>query len=320
VLSPAAYFVDLLQFIRNASPNAQLLDRLMYRRPDLQDIELTCGNSHTEVPAIDHALEILENAVALPLSVDLAPGATLDQELQDKQPVGAAIRTALERTVRSFAGEGRATWAGMNGDGSTDWTVTDRHRRWILNAQAENALTARDGFRRPRALDTEGLDVSDLIRALHDETVSREAEAAFARMFAPNQKAEYSDYQVTVTPQTDEREWRVAYRIAAELAIDDQKNELTLRNRSGKSWSVTRYDPRTIGAIQKELADGKTPKLVRVLITARFPDAGKLTFKSVPSRRTKVWAITAEERELTLSYTPAHLNIISLAYQSGDPV
>lgn len=95
VLSPAAYFVDLLQFVDpepevwsgflgfwNAShsqpytttykePYAALTER----RPDLPYIRLTCENTHTAMPYIDVVNEILEYYVA---NDGLAPGAARD--------------------------------------------------------------------------------------------------------------------------------------------------------------------------------------------------------------------------------------------------
>src|SRR5262249_53506097 len=60
VLSPSAYYVDVLQFLQDAGR----LGDLLARRPDLQDLELSCENTETPVPTIDLALEILENAAA----------------------------------------------------------------------------------------------------------------------------------------------------------------------------------------------------------------------------------------------------------------
>jgi hypothetical protein len=80
VLSPAAYLVDLLEFVK---PNAAALARLAGRRPDLLDLELSCENTETELPHIDLALEILENAVALPLEVDLPAGTDAASVLGD---------------------------------------------------------------------------------------------------------------------------------------------------------------------------------------------------------------------------------------------
>ncbi|MBK8639513.1 MAG: hypothetical protein IPN92_15035 [Chromatiaceae bacterium] len=83
VLSPAAYFVDLMQFVDPEArewdnflarwktshggshyPHPKPYDVLMERRPDLPHIALTCENTHTALPYIDIVNEILEYYVA----------------------------------------------------------------------------------------------------------------------------------------------------------------------------------------------------------------------------------------------------------------
>jgi hypothetical protein len=75
VVSPAAYFVDLLAFLRNSDNNAGARNALevltetggrgrLARRPDLLRIALTCENATTLLPYADLVLEILEQAVA----------------------------------------------------------------------------------------------------------------------------------------------------------------------------------------------------------------------------------------------------------------
>ena len=83
VLSPAAYFVELLQFLRNNNldwdkttyPNSgvdgisnTVLEHLFARRPDLGCLELTCENTNTILPYIDLANEIMESFVVHRLS------------------------------------------------------------------------------------------------------------------------------------------------------------------------------------------------------------------------------------------------------------
>ncbi len=75
VLSPAAYLVDLLQFLDLLRRNAngvelpRTFDRdnpadvLLERRPDLQHLLLTCNNTNVALPYIDLVNEILEYAV-----------------------------------------------------------------------------------------------------------------------------------------------------------------------------------------------------------------------------------------------------------------
>lgn len=101
VLSPAAYFVDLLQFVdiegqvwanflaqweathggrdyphkdKNGNP-MKPYDVLVERRPDLPHIALTCENTHTALPYIDIVNEILEYYVA---NGELAKGTAYD--------------------------------------------------------------------------------------------------------------------------------------------------------------------------------------------------------------------------------------------------
>jgi hypothetical protein len=70
VLSPAAYFVDLLEFLRQSGANAKTytpldvligsLDKVIPgRRPDLGALPLTCENTNTAMPYIDIVNEIL---------------------------------------------------------------------------------------------------------------------------------------------------------------------------------------------------------------------------------------------------------------------
>lgn len=75
VTSPAAYFVDILQFLRNnnldpdnnftrrGTPDLSgtVLERLFARRPDLGDLQLTCPNTTAILPYLDLANEIMES-------------------------------------------------------------------------------------------------------------------------------------------------------------------------------------------------------------------------------------------------------------------
>jgi Salmonella virulence plasmid 28.1kDa A protein len=68
VYSAAAYFVDLLQFLKKSPPNGSAqtpLDVLLTRRPDLPYIKLNCENTDTPLPYVDLVNEILEGFVVL---------------------------------------------------------------------------------------------------------------------------------------------------------------------------------------------------------------------------------------------------------------
>lgn len=77
VTSPAAYFVEILQFLRNKNLEpgnkhclsdgnnirGTILERLFARRPDLGDLQLTCPNTTAIVPYIDLANEVMQSFV-----------------------------------------------------------------------------------------------------------------------------------------------------------------------------------------------------------------------------------------------------------------
>lgn len=77
VTSPAAYFVEILQFLRNNNLDPDnaitkannlpltgtVLERLFARRPDLGNLQLTCPNTNTILPYIDLANEVMESFV-----------------------------------------------------------------------------------------------------------------------------------------------------------------------------------------------------------------------------------------------------------------
>jgi peptidoglycan hydrolase-like protein with peptidoglycan-binding domain len=67
IMSPAAYLVDLLNYIDQPAPTAGFQNPqavLFQRRPDLQYLPLTCENTNTALPYIDIVNETLEYYVA----------------------------------------------------------------------------------------------------------------------------------------------------------------------------------------------------------------------------------------------------------------
>jgi hypothetical protein len=70
VYSPAAYLVDLLQYLGGFYANGgganNARDALLLRRPDIQYIALSCHNTNTTLSYIDLVNEILEAAIAPP--------------------------------------------------------------------------------------------------------------------------------------------------------------------------------------------------------------------------------------------------------------
>lgn len=79
VYSPAAYFTDIMNFLRVGIPGSPLPNvygELIRRRPDLEHIDLTCKNTNTVMPYIDLAIELLEGILLKRFtqpSVDVPP-------------------------------------------------------------------------------------------------------------------------------------------------------------------------------------------------------------------------------------------------------
>jgi hypothetical protein len=74
ILSPAAYLVDLLDYLDNPPGEpGNPLDVLLSRRPDLQYLPLTCDNTNVALPYIDIVNETLEYFVCNNLSLAALP-------------------------------------------------------------------------------------------------------------------------------------------------------------------------------------------------------------------------------------------------------
>ncbi|MFX0541565.1 neuraminidase-like domain-containing protein [Roseovarius sp. S4756] len=102
ILSPAAYFVDLMNFVdekvttkdfKGATANHKL--KLQSRRPDLWTVPLTCDNTHDLVPTLEIINEILETAIAkdADAGINMADTAAVQAKVYEEVLPGA---------VRSF--------------------------------------------------------------------------------------------------------------------------------------------------------------------------------------------------------------------------
>lgn len=105
VYSPAAYLVEILQFLdkrsvtdlNTAIPTTGHLakDVLFERRPDLGDIDLGCENANTPVPYIDLVCELLEEAIAPDAGLNFT-GVLSDGADPLKGKISNGLFTALE--------------------------------------------------------------------------------------------------------------------------------------------------------------------------------------------------------------------------------
>ena len=115
ILSPAAYLVDLLDYL-DSPPGVpgNPLDVLLSRRPDLQYLPLTCDNTNVALPYIDIVNETLEYFVCNNLSLAALPTGM----------VGAAYPAS---SLTASGGTPPYTWTGTPPAGlalSADGTIT----------------------------------------------------------------------------------------------------------------------------------------------------------------------------------------------------
>lgn len=136
IFSPAAYFADVLMFLDNRDSliaGKSVKDILLERRPDLAYIELTCGNSHTPLPYIDLAAEVLEDRVSAWKVVDLPITAALTASLNARD--AAAVRAAFAAAVPPLAISAAATVSEKNVD-LQSWIVRDGDLSYLVATTA----------------------------------------------------------------------------------------------------------------------------------------------------------------------------------------
>lgn len=151
VYSPAAYFVDLLHFLRDRPAVAaghSALDVLLDRRPDLADIELTCENTNTTLPYVDLVNEVLEEAVSpsaafAPFVLDARFAADLDRRAPSPALL-AAFGSALSANAVITPGGQAGAWTNSQSWWSIDdanWTYTVRRNIDGLRVAARGRQT-----------------------------------------------------------------------------------------------------------------------------------------------------------------------------------
>ncbi|WP_437734504.1 neuraminidase-like domain-containing protein [Sorangium sp. So ce1335] len=131
VLSPGAYLMDLLEWVDGA-PRRTLFER----RPDLEDIELTCSNTNTVLPYIDLVNEVLEAVVEpLEFTIALTP-ATLEQAKDGDAGALSALRSALGAEGYVLSERAVANRSAAYTEASKEWIVEDDAVRFRIQGNA----------------------------------------------------------------------------------------------------------------------------------------------------------------------------------------
>jgi hypothetical protein len=140
-LSPAAYFTDLLMYLRDRSslrPKAgggyhSVRDILFDRRPDLGYIELNCENALTTLPYVDLVCEVLERAVDAAGDNDVElPG--LIAIPADPVEAKAAVKAALDTKNVAYGSD--FTLSQVNPSDPNRWVVHGTDATYLLKKKA----------------------------------------------------------------------------------------------------------------------------------------------------------------------------------------
>lgn len=146
VLSPAAYFADLLMFLkdRKAKNTANTVkDILFSRRPDLGFLELNCSNALTTLPYIDVVCEVLENAVDVDGVNDLElTGFTAVPP--DSTAAKAEITLAFKNALTHPVNDGKEKIE-LDTDFSLSQISTTDPNRWVVHGDKVTYLLMKKG-------------------------------------------------------------------------------------------------------------------------------------------------------------------------------
>src|SRR4030095_5430717 len=141
VLSPAAYFADLLMFLKDRASKKpkpgggfySVKDILFARRPDLGYLELNCANALTPFPYVDTVCEVLEDAVDTEDENDLE---LLGLNAIATPPTAAdktAVTTAFQNAFTAPINKGKAEIQ-LRGEFSLSQVSPSDPNRWVVHA------------------------------------------------------------------------------------------------------------------------------------------------------------------------------------------
>lgn len=204
VLGPAAYFADLMMFLRDRDThtgNGKVKDVLLRRRPDLGFLELDCANALTPFPYVDTVCEVLEDAVDAAGANDLEL-AGLNAIPADAAAAKAAVAGAFDAAFADPVNDGKEkialgddfTLSQVNPANADEWVVHGSAAAYRLkkkaaphffaeilrNTRADAAeLRAYPAYVNPKAYDT--LRAAKHPFALPFDLFAEETRAAFRK-------------------------------------------------------------------------------------------------------------------------------------------
>jgi len=303
VLSPSAYLVDLLKFVaRDNGVNWQFGQR----RADIYDLELSCDNAQIELPHIDLVNEILENAVALPFSIEL-PGVQDPVALLQQRPIPAPILAALQSTTWETLHE-PTMLVEIYPNERTEVTrvvISDRYRRWGLELRAGYFGTAGGG---------KSVLVPDpeiIAQVLDNGRPPPDPDGAFTSYLETHArgigKLPLRVEDLRVTPIVPGERWEISYVARGEAAIDEHARTLRLAAHADAAPQVRSYSSAALGATRTAFGEGQ----LGGMMLAETHDSSNYEVSLIDAAS---WRYSKEVREVIV-LIPAGVVIRSLSYQ-----
>ncbi|MEO8147526.1 MAG: neuraminidase-like domain-containing protein, partial [Bacteroidia bacterium] len=311
VLSPAAYYVDLLKFIDTNIPEKTELSpagvELRKRRPDLYDLELSCDNSEIVLPHIDLALEILENAVVFPEEILLNPGESFWKD-NSESDISEAVMKKLRETSEDKLG------SSFNYEKTeiNKLVIADSFRRWAIQFKSESFFT---GKYEVAALD---INIVEMITWLNGSGIDKPTPAISdaIQKFVSNYSRQVnllgSITSLKVTVLENGKRWKITFAIGIKVKITDLPDKgksITIESADGKQKEVKNYNTKTIDAAEKTMATGKKPGILH--------GKKKSDKKNVVTTAAGEYELE-DEYSFELRYNATSLAITSLTYQSTE--
>ena len=320
VLSPAAYYADLLNFIDNSpkpinSDKLQPGSVLIEKRPDLYDLELSCDNSEIVLPHIDLVLEILENAVVFPTEIPLQAGESLWDET-DLKKISNSVKTVLKKTSEDKVGELEVLKTGKDGK---ILIINDNYRRWIIDPSEEGFYTTKgnnDELTKYWNITDNNIIAALLVwldssKGADEHNIPADIKTFFEEELMRLQNDPRNPQSIvsySIKQSKPGKQWQVRYKTQniIQIAKGAGKSEITITSADGNKTTKKQYSDAAANATEKALKQGEW---------------GGVLVKSNTNKKLEIMHI-GQGFQLTnnyvtdLFYSNAKIEIKGLTYQS----
>jgi len=330
VLGPAAYLADLLHFLQRSpltsNPDGDLssanrdhlkpldsyleaqaggtvLGALLQRRPDLADLEFSCENIDTKIPYIDLVLEILENAVALPMAVAIE-GVDIDAAFT-AGTVPVKVAEALRKTNITVGKVLHVTPDLRPGINSLhrSWIIADGSRRWLVQHQTQQFILFIIGVGNVQVR-----DVAGAVASMNNGTLNAELEGRLSQGLPIHGAPQI---EAIPAPSGIVQAWVARYTraIAIKITRGSPMGTVELFRLNGRQIKVYELNGKTIQFIAQAFTSGATSTI----------NANVATLLALPAHEvyTQTWIPTQNWWELSIKNWALVGNMLEGLHVSG---